>query len=280
MSEPEPAVTGQPTTEVAPVNVMTAPPTEPAPPIAKEVAPKYAGKSLEEFAREAEEKDRVISELNENQARLQHDVRYTQSLMEQFARERGKAPEEVPKEIEFTDDEFLTSPGKVFTRAIKEIQTLNKQEREQERIRNIVNETKTAFEQGKEAAFKANPSLFKGIEAPLSNDLAGTVQNLFRSGQPVDSSYLKDPKQWESMAVAYRMSKGESLQSILSKYYSKDTTPMTPAHQETPTAGAVPKAEMTLSPEQEELISKGNITREQFMEAWKKERSITEGRNR
>jgi hypothetical protein len=66
----------------------------------------------------------------------------------------------------------------------------------------------------------------------------------------------------------------------VSKYYTRSNQPMTPTHQETPGPGGVPKAEMTLSPEQEELISKGNITREQFMEAWKKERNIAAGRNR
>jgi hypothetical protein len=55
---------------------------------------------------------------------------------------------------------------------------------------------------------------------------------------------------------------------------------MAPTHQEVPGPGVVPKAEMTLSPEQEELISRGHITREQFMEAWKKERNIADGRKR
>jgi hypothetical protein len=67
----------------------------------------------------------------------------------------------------------------------------------------------------------------------------------------------------------------------VSKYYERKVhTPMTPTHQETPSAGSPPKAEMTLTPEQEFIISKGNVTREAFMEAQKKVRNIAEEKSR
>jgi hypothetical protein len=152
-----------------------------------------------------------------------------------------------------------------------------KAEREQEKTRQYVDTARTAYEEGKAGAMKANPSLYRGIEADLSREVLNSVQSSLRAGSPVDASALKNPKYWEAAAVAMRIMGGEDV----SKYYERKVhTPMTPTHQETPTAGTPPQAEMTLTPEQEFIISKGNITREQFMEAWKKERSITAGRNR
>ena len=155
-------------------------------------------------------------------------------------------------------------------------------EREQEKRGQYVSAAQSAYETGKSAALKSNPRIFQGIESKIADGVLDNVKNSLRTGNPVDVDTLRSQKFWESAAVAYRLSKGEDLMSIATKYYGerKVHTPMTPTHQETPTAGTPPKAEMTLSPEQEELISKGNITREQFMEAWKKERNIAAGRNR
>jgi len=70
-----------------------------------------------------------------------------------------------------------------------------------------------------------------------------TVQASMRSGQPVDSSALRNPKYWEAAAVAMRIMNGDDV----SKYYTRSNQPMTPTHQETPGPGGVPKAVPNLS---------------------------------
>jgi hypothetical protein len=278
MSEPTEVGSGQPT-EVAAPAVPTAPPaTEAAPAPTQEVAPtKYSGKSLEELAREMEEKDSYISSVNERAARAEHEAMLTRNLVEQFARTQGRPQESEP---EITDDEYLTNPAKATSKIVRQqMETYfsrDKAEREREKAEQYVNTARTAYEQGKNDAIKANPNLYRGIEADLSREVLNTVQASMKQGAPVDASALRNPKYWEAAAVAMRIMNGDDV----SKYYTRSNQPMTPTHQEVPGPGVVPKAEMTLSPEQEELISRGHITREQFMEAWKKERSIADGRKR
>jgi hypothetical protein len=253
-------------------------PTAPTAPVEvkQEVPTKYGGKTVEDLAREMEEKDSYISQVNERAARAEHEAMLTRNLVEQFARQ-GRPQEDVPKTPEVSDDEFLTNPAKATSKIIESYFARDKAEREQEKTRQYVDTARTAYEEGKAGALKANPGLYRGIEADLSREVLNSVQSSLRAGQPVDASALKNPKYWEAAAVAMRIMGGEDV----SKYYERKVhTPMTPTHTETPTAGGPPQAEMTLSPEQEELISKGNITREQFMEAWKKERSIAGERNR
>lgn len=269
---------GQPAEVVAP----SAPAVEPTAPTApvevkQEVPAKYGGKSVEDLARLMEEKDGYISEVNERASRAEHEAMLTRNLVEQFARGQGRPQENVPTQPEVSDDEFLTNPAKATSKIIESYFARDRAEREQEKVRSYVDTARTAYESGKAEALRTNPGLYRGIEADLSREVLNTVQASLRAGQPIETSALRNPKYLEAAAVAMRIMNGEDV----SKYYERKVhTPMTPTHQETPTAGGPPKAEMTLSPEQEELISKGNITREQFMEAWKKERSITEGRNR
>ena len=277
MSEPELTQPGQPVEAVAPAPAVE--PTAPTAPVEvkQEVPTKYGGKTVEDLAREMDEKDSYIASVNERAARAEHEAMLTRNLVEQFARGQGRPQESVPTTPEVSDDEFLTNPAKATARIIEGYFAKDRAEREQEKTRQYVDTARTAYETGKAEALKANPNLYRGIEADLSREVLNSVQASLKAGSPVDSSALKNPKYWEAAAVAMRIMNGDDV----SKYYERKVhTPMTPTHQETPTAGTPPKAEMTLSPEQEELISKGNITREQFMEAWKKERNIAAGRNR
>lgn len=268
-------------TGTAPATPPAEPAAQAAPQTPQEPTPTSAhpggtGKTLEQLSEEMAEKDRYIAEVNERAARAEHEALLTRNLVEQFARERGPARENVPAAPEVTDDEFLTNPAKATSKIIDSYFARERAEREREKAESYVNTARTAYEAGRAEAIKANPNLYRGIESDLSREVLTSVQSSLKAGQPVDASALRNPKYWEAAAVAMRIMQGDDV----SRYYSKSNAPMAPAHQETPTPGAVPKAEMTISPEQEELISKGHITREQFMEAWKKERNITEGRNR
>jgi hypothetical protein len=232
---------------------------------------------LEQLSNELAEKDSYISQVNERAARAEHEAMLTRNLVEQFARGQGRPQEPVPATPEVSDDEFLTNPAKATSKIIESYFARDRAEREQEKNRSYVETARTAYEEGKAGALKANPALYRGIEADLSREVLNSVQASLKAGQPVDASALRNPKYWEAAAVAMRIMGGDDV----TKYYEKKAhIPMTPTHQETPTAGGPPKAEMILSPEQEELISKGNITREQFMEAWKKERNIAGEKSR
>lgn len=276
MSELEPNA-GQPQEGQQPAPAAPAPTPAPTEARQEPVATKYGGKSLEELAREMEEKDAYISQVNERAARAEHEAMLTRNLVEQFARDRGPVQDEVPAVPSVTDDEFLTNPAKATSKIIESYFVRERQEREKERVTQYVNSARSAYEAGKDKALKANPNLYRGIEADISREVLNNVQNSLKSGQPVDTAVLENPRYWEAAALAYRVMNGEDV----SKFYSaRQHTPMAPVYTETPGASAPPRPEMTLSPEQEELIARGGITREQFLEAWKKERSIGDARRK
>jgi len=223
------------------------------------------------------EKDAYIASVNERAARAEHEAMLTRNLVEQFARDRGGKQEEVPEVPSVTDDEFLTNPAKATGKIIESYFARERQERERERVGQYVEKAKTAYETGKQEAMKANPTLYRGIEADISREVLNNVQSSLKAGQPVDEAVLRNPRYWEAAALAMRVMNGEDV----SKYYTKPAhTPMSPAYTETPSAGGPPKAEMTLSPEQEELIAKGHVTREQFLESLGKIRAVNAERSR
>ena len=232
---------------------------------------------MEELASEMEEKDAYIAQVNERAARAEHEAMLTRNLVEQFARDRGPVQDEVPAVPNVTDDEFLTNPAKATGKIIESYFARDRQEREKERVNQYVNSARSAYETGKDKALKANPNLYRGIEADISREVLNNVQNSLKSGQPVDTTVLENPRYWEAAALAYRVMNGEDV----SKFYApRQHSPMAPVHTETPGAGGPPRSETTLTPEQEELISRGNITREQFMASMAKVRSIDEARKK
>ena len=266
---------GQPTPDVAPPVAPAEPTPQTAPEPAQEVVqPKYSGKSLEDLARELEEKDRYISEVHERAARAEHEALLTRNLVEQFTSGRGRPQEQAPAQPEVSDDEFLTNPAKATSKIIESYFERERREREREKAEGYVNSARQSFEQGKSEAVKQNPGLYRGIEADLSREVLGTVQSSLRSGQPIDASALRDPRYWQAAAVAMRIMKGEDV----SKYFTKTQHPMAPAHQETPTTGQAPTGGMVLSPEEEELISRANITKEQYLKAKETERDVVQRR--
>jgi len=237
-------------------------------------APTGGGKSAEQLAAELNEIQESFRETQERLSRMEHDRELERQMRTNLTAERG--PQE-PPEIDFDklDGEFLTSPGRAMAKILDARLEKEKRERDREKAAQYIASARTSFESGKEAALKTNPNLFKGISEDISREILGNVQQGFQSGQPVDSDILRNPKYWEAAAVAYRIMNGEDV----SKYYGGARTPMTPGHTETPTAGSPPQA-ATLTPEQEELIAKGHITREQFLEAQGKIRSTAAERQK
>jgi len=235
-----------------------------------------AGKTLEQLSSELKEQVELTSQAEERAARAEHESAYTRNLIEAFKQERMKPTGDVPPAPEVTDEEFLTNPAKATARMFESYMSKERQERERRDREQYVNYARSAYEEGKGAAFKADPNLFKGIEQDVAREVFSFVQTSVVNGQPVDVAALKNPNYWKAAAHAYRLMRGEDM----SKYYTKHVTPTTPVHTETPTTAGPSKSEITLTPEQEALISKAGIKREQFIEALAKERGITEGRNR
>lgn len=249
MTEPAEAPQGQPGAVAQPTDVMSAPSPEPAQPEAKEgeSPSKYGGKSVEDLLRELEEKDRYVSEVNERAARAEHEALLTRNLVEQFARERGKPQEQTEQapELQISDDDFLTKPGDTFRKGFQWMQAQFRAERERDKAEQYITQARTAFEEGKAAALKADPLLFKGIEQTVADNMFAMVKMSLDNKQPIDPTVLRDPKTWRGFAAAKRINDGEDL----AKYVVKSHTPMAPVHQETPTPGAPPQGRPPLTDE-------------------------------
>lgn len=240
-------------------------PQEPTPP---QTPPVGTDGDLATLREQLAEKDRLINDAAERAARAEHEAMLTRNIVEQFSRDR-RPQEQVPETPVVSDDEFLTNPGKATAKIIESYFERDKRERERERAEQYVNTARQSYEQGKAEAMKSNPNLYRGIEADLSREVFNTVQSSLRSGQPIDAGALRDPRYWEAAAVAMRIMKGENV----AKYYSTAHSPMAPVHQETPGPSSVPQVGATLSPEEEALIARANITREQYLAAKDTERA-------
>lgn len=245
-------------------------PQEPTPP---QTPPPGTGDELATLREQLAEKERLINDAAERAARAEHEAMLTRNLVEQFSRDR-KPQETVPELPSVSDDEFLTNPGKATAKIIESYFERDKREREREKAEQYVNTARQAYEQGKQEAIKVNPNLYRGIESDLSREVFNTVQASLRAGQPIDAGALRDPRYWEAAAVAMRIMRGDDV----SKYYAKSHSPMAPVHQETPGPSGVPQVGVTLTPEEEALIARANITREQYLAAKEKERGIAERR--
>ena len=233
--------------------------------------PADGGRSVEELFKEMEEIKRLNAELADRAARAEHEASYTRNLVETFRQTQVKPAEPVPDIPQVTDDEFLTNPAKATSKVIEGYFARDRAERDKREREQYVERAKSMFETGKRQAADKVGKLLSGVE----NDVAQQIQQGIIAGT-ISPDAATDPDLWAATAMVYRYKiKGER---NFDKYFNATHTPMAPTHQETPTAASPPKAEMTLSAEQEEIISRAGITREQFLQAWAKERSITEGR--
>ena len=185
----------------------------------------------------------------------------TRNLVEQFSREKGKPAEpEVPA---VSDDEFLTNPAKATGKIIEGYFQRERAERERERVTQYVESARSAYETGRQEAVKANPNLYRGIQADIEREVLNNVQSALKAGQPVDTNVLRNPRYWEAAALAMRVMNGEDV----SKYYQSKNAPMAPSHTETPTAGLPPQAVPSLTPQEIAMAQFLGGTPEQFAAA-------------
>lgn len=259
MDTPEQVESGQP--QVTQVTAMNAPePTQtaaPEPTKQDASTAKYGGKTVDDLASELAEKDRYIQEVHERAARAEHEALLTRNLVEQFSRDRAKPEPTVPDEPQIGEEDLITNPKGVFVKGFQWMESKMRAERQKEQAIQYVNSAKTSFERGKEAAVKANPNLYSGIEQSVANAVLAQVQESYKAGQPMDPGLLNNSEYWALAAIAERISRGETMKSVLSKYYTEKPTGMTAGHTETPTAGLPPQAGTSLT--------QGEIAMAQFL---------------
>lgn len=219
---------------------------------------------------EMQELKRINAELSEKATRAAYEAEYTRNLVDTFSKGVPKQQEPVPAIPEITDDEFLQNPGRALDKKIAAYFERDKAEREREKREAYVERAKNLFETGSKTAGEKLGKLLTGID----HEVKQYVQQGIVSGS-INPEAATNPELWASTALMLRYMKGER---DFNKYFSEPRQGMAPSYTETPTAGQPPKAEVVLSPEQEELISRGNITREQFMEARARVRAESEGR--
>ena len=259
------------TTETAvPAPAVVPEPVAPAP---TEAPPaRYGGKSPDELARELEESQARIQELADRAARAEYEATYTRNLMEQFGQNRRQPEATATVQPEVTDDEFLQNPAKATAKIVQHYFQMDKAERDRREKEQYIQAAKSNYESGRNTALKQNPRVFAGIEADVSKE----VFTAFEKGM-VNADALRDPGFWEASAAIIRFARGER---NLEKYYHSQPTPVAPAHTEVPNASIPPKVEPTLSVEQEELIQRAGITREQFLQSMAKVRAADAERKR
>jgi len=244
---------------------QTPPEQTPQPP-----APAGGGGGMEELSAKIEELERLTQEAQDRASRAEHEARLAYNLREQFGQQRGRTQEDVPDAPSVTDDEFLTNPAKATAKVYEFFREKDRKERERERVVNYVETARTAYERGKQDALKANPALYRGIEADISREVLSNVQSSLQAGQPVDAGVLGNPRYWEAAALAMRVMNGEDV----SKYYQRGHSPVAPGHTETPSAGGPPKDVVSLSEEERYTARAWGITDEQYLE--QKKRSTEE----
>lgn len=239
--------------------------------------PSGGGKTPEQLSAELEEQANLLRESQERMARLEHENQLARQMFDNLT--AGRAQAEEPPVPTVSDDEFLTNPAKATAKILEGYMAKERAEREREKQAQYIDHARRAFEAGRSKAVKEHEPLFKGIESTVALEMLNNVRDSFRAGQPVDVSVLEDPRYHLAAAVAMRIMNGDDI----SKYFtprSNSPAPMAPAHTETPSGGAPPQVGMTLSPEQEELISRAGIKREQFIESMSKIRTAAQERNR
>lgn len=265
---------GQPTpTPMAPPEGIPAVPAAPAEPTPTPPQPS-GGRSVDELFNEMEELKRLNAELADKAARAEHEATYTRNLIENLRTDRPqRETEQKPAPIDISDDEYLTAPGKAMSRGFMALEERLMGALQRRELEAKVERAKSLFETGKRSTLEKGNKLFQGIE----NEVAQEIQRGIISGA-IQPEAATDPTLWEVTAMAIRYANRK--ERSFDKYFAEHKTPMSPGHQETPTPSGPPKAEMTLSPEQEELISRTGITREQFLQNWAKVRAGEQERNR
>lgn len=193
---------GQPVSEPSPAQ-EPAPAVEPTPQ-APAVPEKLAGKSAEEIAAQYLELERKLGEQGRELGELRQRVTQPPPQVPVYYPPQFTQPE--PK-VEFDYGNPEASVERLVERRLErernEWMAAQAMTREQEATYN--------YSVGKDAALKANPALYEGIE----QDVEKAVQLAYRQYGATPIS-LRDPRMWERVAVNLRFERNE-----LDKIYGK-----------------------------------------------------------
>ena len=203
-----------------------APVTEAAPESATETttADPYAGKSADDLKSMLKEAQKQIGKQSTEVGEVRKLREEMESLKQVITRPRfdegvfQPQPPPPPKEDDF---DFADVPGSVKKLLARE---LNQREQmtAQQRAAQDANDARFAFENGKKAAYRDNPELYKGIE----NIIEGQLQNAWKV-RAADKNMLSDPEIWRKAAIIIRDSRGE-LESVLGRKTVRPTQTETP----------------------------------------------------
>lgn len=240
--------------------------------------PKYGGKSPEELVRLLAEKDRFISEQSIAAAQARHDAEYFRTLTEQSGGPRGPVPPPMapptqvpPGGLPFnpqtivTEQEFIQDPVAASAKIALAIREYDRHVESQRQAYVAAETAKRNFVSGRDRAMRETPGLFQGLERQVSDSVSQAYKDKL-----LTPDQLNDPKTWQLAAQMVRWERGEY---DLGRYYhpAQPPTPVDPGFQQVPTTRQAASGQVTLSPEQREMLRLWGKDEATFLKAYEKE---------
>lgn len=243
---PELEQTGQPTPEPSPAPVETAPTDAPIPQTPA-VPDKLAGRSAEEIASQYLELEKKLGEQGRELGELRQRVSQAPPPQPVYYPPPAADRQEPRFEIDYTKPD-----GGVADFVERRLQK-ERQEWQTQQVMTRAQEANYSFSLGRDAALKANPKLYEGIEREVQDAARYAYENNLAS--PV---MLRDQKFWDRLAINLRFETGQ-----LDKVYSK---PQVQPPQPSPTA----------VPNQTRADARVGIELDEETRRWAREHGISE----
>lgn len=210
---------------------------EPETVVAPEVVPaedlpeEYKGKSVKELVNILEERKKFIGKQSTSIGDLQKDLSYYEQLQQrQDSAMRQVYPQQYPytpveEPVQFNFANPVETIEKVVEKRIAE-RDMQGMVVQQQRV--IVS-AGASHEEGRKVV-GTNPKLFEGIERDVEESIINFYRPYVQQGYDV-SQQLRDPKTWETAAMAIRLQRGE-----VDRLVPKSIKPASFVATETPTA--------------------------------------------
>ncbi len=184
-------------TPETPTGTVVADAVQKAPETQPELPAKYAGKSAVELAAMLDEKESFIGKQANEIGQVRQLAGELNSVKEYLAQMSQIAPQ--PQREEPKPEFDYTNPEAWFQKKFESEWSKREQQRTTQERSRYVNEAKTSFQLGKEAAYGRNPRLYEGIE-PLVEQAVGQA---LTSGA-ITKEHLYSPQTWETAAAQIR----------------------------------------------------------------------------
>lgn len=248
--------------------VVPAAPAEPAPAApavpAEPAKPEAPPQPQPTVAPEIADVRARLENLERDLAQARHDVTYFKTVAEQAT---GRPPARTEPEIDekppVTDEDMVLKPVESQIKLNRWLREKDDKERKKQDKAREDQEARKDYETGFAQAKQTTKGLYDGIE----QDVQRKVADAYFAGA-ISRDQLRDPMVWEITAIAERRMRGEK---ILDKYFSNPTPQAVQAvHTEVPGPQTPPKAEVSLTAEEEEIIKVGRVSREAYLAAKKK----------